>query len=450
MKINAINTPVQFGYNKELNDTVNNKLKNARRNKEVARHLLEVNQLCNKTEDLLRKAETEKNRYAMELYSGLLVNIKPALAEELNNRFPLLKYRDTEVETYKKEREERGISKEEYHWLDEITDELTEYEDWMSGESGNYNEVEMLGPIGTPSKNAKTNNECPECLEEFIPTPLSPTGLECVGGMDEVKELLRDKILFPLENPEEAKLDEIEYGKKYPRGTMLYGPPGCGKTTSIEALIAEAKLPMYKLKISKAGSKYVNETSTNIQNGYEYVCQIAEKTGKPVFLVIDEFESIAPKRGDEVKEDVKMVGTLLQIIEEARGKNVIVLGATNKYDMIDEAIRSRFDDKIYIGLPDAKTREEVLKIHLNKRTKGQSLAANPEELAKVIALTAGFSNRDIAILTDKASLIARADKRRDITAYDFVIPVKENQNMKIKESQYKDKQTRPSVGFVAR
>ncbi|MCM1338292.1 MAG: ATP-binding protein [Muribaculaceae bacterium] len=449
MKINAINTPIQFGYNKELNDTVNNKLKKAKRNKEVANHLLEMNQLCNKTEDLLRKAETEKNYRAMEIYATMLVNIKPALAEELNDRFPLLKYKDIELETYKKEREKRGISKEEYHWIDEITDELNDYADWNSGPTDDKDVVEIIETGEDTDTPAKTkSNKCPKYLEEFVPTPISPTGLESVGGMKKVKELLRDKILYPLQNPEEAKLDEIEYGKKYPRGTMFYGPPGCGKTTTIEALVAESKLPMYKLKISKAGSKYINESSTNIQKAYEYVCKVAEETGKPVFLVIDEFESIAPKRGDESKEDVKMVGTLLQIIEEARGKNVVVLGATNKYDMVDEAVRSRLDDKIYVGLPDALTRGEVLKIHLNKRTKGQKLASDTDELTKVIALTEGFSNRDIAILTDKASLIARKDNRRDLIADDFIIPVKENQNMKVKESDYKDKQTRPGVGFT--
>ena len=115
--------------------------------------------------------------------------------------------------------------------------------------------------------------------------------------------------------------------------------------------------------------------------------------------------------------------------------------------MVDEAIRSRFDDKVYVGLPDADTRRGVLQIHLNRRTKGQALAQNPDELEKVVALTQGFSNRDIAILTDKASLIARKDNRRVITADDYIVPVRENQNMKVKESQYKDKQTRASVGF---
>jgi ribosome biogenesis ATPase len=230
---------------------------------------------------------------------------------------------------------------------------------------------------------------------------------------------------------------------------LLYGPPGCGKTSVIEALAGETKLPLYKLKISKCGSKYINESSTNIQKAYEYVCDSAKASGAPVFFVLDEMEALTPKRkGDgESSEDGKMVGTLLQIIEEARGKNVVIIGATNLYDSIDDAIKSRFDDKKYIGLPDDDTRRQVLQIHLNKRTKGQALASNPEELDKVVKLTKGFSNRDIAILTDKAALLARRDSRREICAEDFNTPVNENQNMKVKEFLYQDKQTKPTVGF---
>lgn len=266
--------------------------------------------------------------------------------------------------------------------------------------------------------------------------------------MDEIKETLSDKVIFPILNPEEAKLDEVEYGKKAPRGELFYGPPGCGKTSVIEAVSMESGVPLYKLKISKSGSIYVNGSAKNVQEAYEYVKNIAKETGKPVFLAMDEMESMTAKRdGNTHDENNKLVGTLLQIIEEARGNNVIILGATNYYEMLDDAIKSRFDDKIYIGLPDEDTRRSVLKIHLNRRTKGQALAQNEEELDKVVKLTKGFSNRDIAILTDKAALIARADNRRDIIADDYIQPVKENQNMKVKEDLYKDKSSRLTIGF---
>ena len=91
--------------------------------------------------------------------------------------------------------------------------------------------------------------------------------------------------------------------------------------------------------------------------------------------------------------------------------------------------------------------QEVLKVLLNKRTKGIPLAKNDEELDKVVKLTKGFSNRDLTILTDKAALIARKDNRRAMVASDFNTPVAENQNMKVKEEYYQSKQNRPSIGF---
>ena len=122
-------------------------------------------------------------------------------------------------------------------------------------------------------------------------------------------------------------------------------------------------------------------------------------------------------------------------------------GFSSGFDQLDDAINSRFEDKIYIGLPDDETRKAVLKVLLKRRTKGVALADNDEELAKVVKLTNGFSNRDLTILTDKASLIARKDNRRDIMASDFIQPVNENQNMKVKEREYMARQTRPTVGF---
>ena len=194
----------------------------------------------------------------------------------------------------------------------------------------------------------------------------------------------------------------------------------------------------------------MNGSANNVQQAYEQAAKIAEESGKPVFLAMDEMESMTSKRkgGETGAEDDKMVSTLLQIIEEARGRNVIILGATNCFDQLDDAIKSRFEDKIYIGLPDDDTRKAVLKVLLKRRTKGVPLSENEEELNKVVQLTKGFSNRDLTILTDKASLIARKDNRRDIMASDFIVPVKENQNMKIKEQDYMSKQTRPAIGFA--
>ncbi len=462
MKIYGIANTVNFGYNKELNDKVNKKLENAKGNKEFAQTLLAMNKMCNETEDKLRKAEKEHKTQLVDKYFDIFITMKSAVTNEIDNRFPLIHYRKQELDGYKQEIKRRHID-DESHWLMAIVEdlkldqEISEIVTNVKTNKQNNGDIKYI--ILDADKPAKTENDkkveekekkkgsC-KFVEKFEPTEYSPKGFESLGGMAEIKEALRDKIISPVQDPEGAKLDEVEYGKKAPRGELFYGPPGCGKTSIIEAVSMESGIPLYKLKISKAGSIYVNGSAKNIQQGYEYVKKIAEDTGKPVFLAMDEMESMTGKRNGNNEEDSKVVGTLLQIIEEARGNNVIILGATNFYDMLDDAIKSRFDDKIYIGLPDTDTRRSVLKIHLARRKKGQALASNDKELDKVVKLTEGFSNRDIAILTDKAALIARADKRRDIVADDFIIPVKENQNMKVKEDLYKDKSRAKSIGFA--
>jgi len=454
MIINSIQNQVNFGYNKQLNDTVNKKLEHAKGNKELAQDLLRLNKLCIDTEDKLRKAEKENNHRLFDIYESIFMTIKPLTSQLLEERFPLLKYKKTEMETYKKEAEERKI-RNEFHWLPSTIENLMDDDEFEAEMIKEYGELDgkktpdVVPP--KPNNTQKSEKEKTDCdlLEKFEPTEYSPTGFASLGGMQALKDDLYDKIIFPLREPELAKLDEIEYGKKNPRGVLLYGPPGCGKTVMMQAVSGESKIPLYSLKVAKTGSKYINESATNIQAAFDYLVKEVKESGQPAILAIDEMETLTRKREADSsgKEDDKVVGTLLQIIEEARGKNIIVLGATNHFDLLDDAIKSRFDNKVYVGLPDKELRKDVLKIHLNKISKGKALAGNEEELDRLASMTAGFSNRDLTILLSKAALIARKDGRRDIKADDFVVPIAENQNMKVKESNYMDKQTRPVIGF---
>lgn len=475
MKIHSIAFTPSFGYNKELNEKVNKKLEKAKGNKELAQTVLAMNKFAMETEDKLRAAEKTKNKALIEKYSELLFPAKISVTNMLEHRFPQLNYRKTEINSYLTEVKNKKLQGKEY-WMNELIDDLKQIdalEDTVAALSNDTTEdITQMPGIRIIRINAEDIKETLEpnnvnevkkeekpkptkthagakYVEAFVPTVFSPKGFDSLGGMQEIKENLYDRVITPLKDPELAKLDEVEYGKRAPRGELFYGPPGCGKSSVIEALSQEANLPLYKLKISKSGSKYINESSTNIQKAYEYLKEVAQTNGTPVLFAIDEMETIVPSRSQDGNhsEDNKMVGTLLQIIEEARGHNVIVLGATNYYDMLDDAIKSRLDDKIYIGLPDDDTRRSVLKILLNRITKGQPLAENPNELEKVVKLTKGFSNRDLTILTDKAAMIARADNRRPIIADDFIVPVNKNQNMKVKEDLYKDKTTKPSIGF---
>lgn len=446
MKIHGIQSYTTFGYDKKLNERVNKRLEYAE-SSEQDKMLLELNKYCMKAEDLMWEAQKNNNIELIAYYGRMVMSIKPFIANEVDDIFPEMNYMENELQSYQKDLIDHP--KEEVQgWISEIMSCIIDNDDDFDEEDFD-SEVAGVHLTGA-SRELKAGKDL---LEEFKPNEFSPKGFESLGGMEKIKEQLTDEIIFPIKNPEEAKLDEIEYGKKYPRGIMFYGPPGCGKTYVVEALSQEANIPLYKLKLSKLGSSYINETATNIQKVFDYLEEVSKERGTPVFLLMDEIESVAASRKDGGSgadlEDTKNVDTLLTLMEEARAKGIIIFAATNKFKMIDDAVKSRLQDKIYIGLPDDQTREAVLKIHLNKRTKGVSLANNKEELQKVVNLTKGFSNRDISILTDKAALIARKDNRREIIASDFEIPVKERQNTKVNEKHYmSDDNARIKIGFA--
>ena len=452
MRINGIQSYTNFGYNKELNDKANEKLaKTSTRSRDKV--LLSLNETCLIAENKLREADKRDDLQSMAYYGQMLATVKPFVVYELNKKYPKLDYYKKELDSYNEELEEDSDIMD--GWLDDIRTSMKEYMGDDDEEDDDFVPADNAQPpasIDKPKNAADKNAQNgAEFLEEFSPTEFSPKNFDSLGGMDEIKENLRDNVIFPLKNPEAAKLDEVEYGRKYPRGIMLYGPPGCGKTSVVEALAMESGLPLFKLKISKVGSIYVNGTPTNLQKVFDYLEATSKKRNTPVLLLMDEMETLTASRNGGLgggDEHTKTVDTLLPFLAEARGKGIMVFAATNKFDMIDDAVKSRMQDKIYVGVPDEKTREEVIKILLNKRTKGQALAANEKELHKVAQITKGFSCRDIEILTDKASMIAMKDKRRNIIASDFERVAAENENMKINEKDYMSKdKARTRVGY---
>ena len=182
------------------------------------------------------------------------------------------------------------------------------------------------------------------------------------------KEELTEEIIEPIKNPKRAELDLMEYGKEVPKGVLLYGPPGCGKTYIVEALAQELDTVVYKLGIDKAGSKYINETSTNIRKSFDYAEAAARTFEKPVVLFMDEIDSLIMKRSEALNEEnLKQVATLLQCIEHAQQNNVIVVGATNRYELIDPAAIRRFPVKKPVLSPETPQIKEHLKRSLEKK-----------------------------------------------------------------------------------
>ncbi len=219
---------------------------------------------------------------------------------------------------------------------------------------------------------------------------------EDIGGLkDEIKQV-REMIELPLKHPELFE----KMGIEAPKGVLLHGPPGTGKTLIAKAVANESNANFFTLSGPEIMSKYYGQSEENIRKIFEEAIENA-----PSIIFIDEIDSIAPKR-EETHGDVerRVVAQLLALMDglEERGK-VIVIGATNRINAIDPALRrpGRFDREIEIGIPDRKGRREILEIH----TRGMPLAEDVD-LDKLAEITHGYSGADLEALCKEAAMRA--------------------------------------------
>ena len=219
---------------------------------------------------------------------------------------------------------------------------------------------------------------------------------EDIGGLSAEIKKVREMIELPMKHPELFE----RLGVEAPKGVLLYGPPGTGKTLLAKALASETNAHFETLSGPEIMSKYYGESEEKLRQLFK----TAEEQA-PSIVLIDEIDSIAPKR-EEVTGEVerRVVAQLLALMDgmETRGK-VVVIGATNRPDSLDPALRrpGRFDREIEIGVPNRQSRLEVLQIH----TRGMPLSkdVNQEKLADV---THGFVGADLAALAREAGMRA--------------------------------------------
>ena len=217
---------------------------------------------------------------------------------------------------------------------------------------------------------------------------------EDVGGLGDEVRKVREMIELPLRHPEIFE----RLGVEAPKGVLLHGPPGTGKTLLAKALASETNANFHTLSGPEIMSKFYGESEERLREIFK-----AAEENAPSIILIDEIDSIAPKR-EEVTGEVerRVVAQLLAVMDglKARGK-VVVIGATNRPNAIDPALRrpGRFDREIEIGVPSRKARLEILQIH----TRGMPLAddVNLEELAD---LSHGFVGADLAALAREAAM----------------------------------------------
>jgi transitional endoplasmic reticulum ATPase len=219
-----------------------------------------------------------------------------------------------------------------------------------------------------------------------------------IGGLEKVKEELRMAIEWPLKYPELFE----KSGAKPPKGILLYGPPGCGKTLLAKAVANESESNFISVKGPEILSKWVGESERAIREIFRKARQAA-----PCIIFFDEIDAIAPMRGSGIGDSrvteriISQLLTEIDGLEELRG--VVVIAATNRPDLLDPALLrpGRFDRLIYVAPPDLETRKEILKVH----TRNKPLA-DDVDLNKLAELTEGYTGADLEALCNTASMIA--------------------------------------------
>ncbi len=239
----------------------------------------------------------------------------------------------------------------------------------------------------------------------------------------------KDKVTFKdIAGSEEAKIDLQEIveflkfpkkfesvGAKIPKGVLLVGPPGTGKTMLARAVAGEANAPFFSISGSEFVEMFVGVGASRVRDLFAKA-----KKNSPCIIFIDEIDAVGRKRGsgmggghDEREQTLNQI--LVEMDGFEQGTNVIVLAATNRADVLDSALQrpGRFDRRVNIDLPDRKDREAILKIHFDKKPLGKDV--NLDALA---AKTAGSSGADLANIANEAAIIAARHNRKEITNHD--------------------------------
>jgi transitional endoplasmic reticulum ATPase len=249
---------------------------------------------------------------------------------------------------------------------------------------------------------------------------------EDIGGLHEELQRIREMIELPLKHPELFR----HLGIEPPKGVILYGPPGTGKTLIAKAIANETGAHFISINGPEIMSKFYGESEARLRE----VFQEAEQNA-PSIVFIDELDAIAPKRGEVTGEvERRVVSQLLTLMDglKSRGQ-VVVIGATNRIEAIDPALRrpGRFDREIRIGVPDRNGRREILLIHTRRMPLAEDV-----DLDELADITHGFVGADIAALVREAAMNALRRYLPEIDLEKEVIPAEVLEKIKVSREDF--------------
>jgi cell division protease FtsH len=231
-----------------------------------------------------------------------------------------------------------------------------------------------------------------------------------IAGYEESKQDLQEVVEF-LKFPK--KFESV--GAKIPKGVLLVGPPGTGKTMIARAVAGEAEVPFFSISGSEFVEMFVGVGASRVRDLFAKA-----KKNSPCIIFIDEIDAVGRRRGsgmggghDEREQTLNQI--LVEMDGFEQGTNVIVVAATNRVDVLDPALLrpGRFDRRVGVGLPDRKEREAILKVHFAKKPVAKSV-----DIDALAAKTAGSSGADLANIANEAAIVAARHNRKEITQAD--------------------------------
>jgi transitional endoplasmic reticulum ATPase len=260
-------------------------------------------------------------------------------------------------------------------------------------------------PIEVLNKIKITNEDFQNALKDVQPSAMREVQIQRpnvkwddIGGLIEVKEELAEAIEWPLKHADLFNQADV----RPPKGLMLYGPPGTGKTMIAKAVATTSEANFISVKGPELLSKWVGESEKGVREIFRKARQAS-----PCIVFFDELDAVAPRRGRSEGDAHVTERVISQMLTEMDGledlKGVVVIGATNRPDIIDEALLrpGRFDRILEVPFPDKEARKDILKIHTKRKP-----LDNTVDMEKLVELTDGFTGADIAAIVNAAAMSA--------------------------------------------